>query len=372
MKGRLFLIITLAIIVSGSMSCRRAPTGDMGTEIVTQLGSTPTLLPTDTQSPTLMPTSAPTATLTPLPTSTHRPTITRTSSPTATLTSLPTRTLSPTPSYTRTPTPTPSLTLTITPIPSPDELMGRYEEEVRPLASRLASAQALPPGYNLPPVSEWLIRLVPFDERLLYIQMLLYPEWSLGNPTTSTKVYISYQYKRGGLLQWGPGSGESATQEVITKIQLVLEEDGKYYLVEEKEGLAGAGVSQYRHLITRALERFETLGDTGFSVEEVLKTILGYACGFNWDPWSYPISVQLAALQWAWNSENFADRRQAMLSLGEMGPEAKEAIPFLIDALRGATVDWEFETVIAALIAITGQNFGKDVDSWQQWWEEQE
>jgi len=250
--------------------------------------------------------------------------------------------------------------------------MGRYEVEVRPLAGRLASAQALPPGYNLPPVSEWLIRLVPLDERLYYVQMLLYPEWSLGSPTASTKVYISYQYERGKILQWGPGYGKPATQEVNTKILLVLEEDGKYYLVEEKEGFAGEGVSKYRNLVAHALEPFETLGDAGNSVETVMETIVGYACGFNWDPWSFPIPVQLAALEWAWISNNFGDRRQAMLSLGEIGPEAIEAVPFLIDALREATVDWEWETVIAALTATTGQDFGKDADAWQQWWEDQE
>ena len=66
--------------------------------------------------------------------------------------------------------------------------------------------------------------------------------------------------------------------------------------------------------------------------------------------------------------------RGAADALGEMGPEVKEAIPALIQALTQALRDEDWEMSVAAeiaLIFITGQDFGPDATRWKQWWKEQ-
>jgi len=141
----------------------------------------------------------------------------------------------------------------------------------------------------------------------------------------------------------------------------------------------------------------------------------------------------LPALIWAVEHERGSCGIAAARVLGDMGPEAKEAIPALTQALRGGKVaDWREAAAYAlakigpeavpalfqvaedhhndiwvrcdaidalgdigpeavpvliqilrddsdqirmhaagALIDITGQHFGHDADRWQQWWEEQ-
>jgi len=237
------------------------------------------------------------------------------------------------------------------------------------------------------------------------------------------------------LVSGAPGYSYPLTQEVIVKLRLVVEAEGKLYLVEEKEGFGGSGATDYTQLVTRAVESLEMLEGKSEEAENVIETIVGYACGLNWDT-SFPLPVQLAALRWALISKNFADRRQAAEAMVEIGPEAKEAIPVLIpqlgdeefmirrvvaealaaigpetedlpaltralqdedywvrtfiaealgtmgaeakeavpvliQALRDASWESEREAEIDALKIITGQDFGEDADAWQQWWEKQ-
>jgi hypothetical protein len=54
-----------------------------------------------------------------------------------------------------------------------------------------------------------------------------------------------------------------------------------------------------------------------------------------------------------------------------IGPQARGAVPILIDALtdpNGAVQQGALE----ALTAITGENFGTDVERWRQWWQSQQ
>ncbi len=63
-------------------------------------------------------------------------------------------------------------------------------------------------------------------------------------------------------------------------------------------------------------------------------------------------------------------RLAAARALGEIGPEAKEAVPALIQALK-----WKENIrrkAAWALGEITGQDFSEDPDRWQEWWEEQQ
>lgn len=78
------------------------------------------------------------------------------------------------------------------------------------------------------------------------------------------------------------------------------------------------------------------------------------------------------ALRYSLTSKNFADQRQSAEALGELGADAVEAVPDLIQAFRGASWGSEQDAETEALVAITGQDFGRDADAWQQWWEGQE
>ena len=58
----------------------------------------------------------------------------------------------------------------------------------------------------------------------------------------------------------------------------------------------------------------------------------------------------------------------AIEALGAIGPDAKAAVPKIIEMLgesyQSSRAQW-------ALIKITGQNFGSDQAAWKQWWEGQ-
>jgi hypothetical protein len=63
--------------------------------------------------------------------------------------------------------------------------------------------------------------------------------------------------------------------------------------------------------------------------------------------------------------------RSAAGALGSAGPAAREAVPYLIPLLGAKYHAPIQETVMEALQAITGENYGTDIARWQRWWDEQ-
>jgi HEAT repeat protein len=70
-------------------------------------------------------------------------------------------------------------------------------------------------------------------------------------------------------------------------------------------------------------------------------------------------------------------RIAAAKALGDIGPDAIEAVPGLLELLREGKINWgglqfhQEKSAAEALTAITGQDFGEDVDAWQAWWDAQ-
>jgi hypothetical protein len=62
-------------------------------------------------------------------------------------------------------------------------------------------------------------------------------------------------------------------------------------------------------------------------------------------------------------------REAGVKALQAIGPGARQAVPYLIKQLDGDTIYYWYIT--SALIAITGQDLGKDRAAWQAWWDQQ-
>jgi HEAT repeat protein len=67
---------------------------------------------------------------------------------------------------------------------------------------------------------------------------------------------------------------------------------------------------------------------------------------------------------------NEFEREAAAGALGAIGPLAENAVPELIKALEDEFI-WVGINAADALTAITNQTFSRDVNLWEQWWEEQ-
>lgn len=87
--------------------------------------------------------------------------------------------------------------------------------------------------------------------------------------------------------------------------------------------------------------------------------------------WGLPIPTTALA-----DTESRQMREAAALVLKELGPQAMEAVPALIETLEICqhNTGWLAPlTVRQALVAITEQEFGgREVEAWQQWWQEQQ
>jgi HEAT repeat protein len=57
--------------------------------------------------------------------------------------------------------------------------------------------------------------------------------------------------------------------------------------------------------------------------------------------------------------------------LRAIGPQAQAAVPVLIEALAAADPAVQ-RGAMEALKSVTGQDFGMDVEQWQQWWAAQQ
>ena len=249
------------------------------------------------------------------------------------------------------PTSIPSPAPTLAPVPAVDAVLRQYHDEVRPLVERLEAAQEPKPGFQLPLLADRQIIFVPLDERLYYVQSLLSPEGTPDTQTLETKCFVVYSYERGDDLRSSSQSLFSRdSQEVLATIRLVADVEGELYLVEQKDGLGGAGSATNREMVQRAVDPLVTLGTQGVEVEAALEKILGYAIGLNWDE-APERERQLALHQWALGSPYWSDRKQAADTLRRLGPEARQTIPVLVQAL-GDEDDYVRGLVVAALVAV--------------------
>lgn len=232
------------------------------------------------------------------------------------------------------PQPAPTLQPTIAPASSVGDALDRYDKELRPLAEGVQRAQGAPPDFSLPSTSEWEINPVALDERLYSVQMVLFPRLNLNRSSGAVRLYLGYAYERGRALGGDVlGPDEYAhTQEVIAKARLVAKVDDKFYLIEEKQGIGGAGSRSNEELVRQAVDRLEVQGNNKDQVEDALEGVLGYVTGLDWDG-SLEIGQRVSLLRWALKSSHWADRKQAIEALGEIGSEAQDALPDLSRAL---------------------------------------
>jgi len=79
----------------------------------------------------------------------------------------------------------------------------------------------------------------------------------------------------------------------------------------------------------------------------------------------------IPALVQALGDDEEAVVRAAAEHLGQMGPEALEAVPALIERLHLYPGGPLIPACYHALIAITGEDFNIDAERWLQWWEEE-
>lgn len=240
---------------------------------------------------------------------------------------------------------------TLAPVAAIDAVLRQYHDEVRPLVERLEAAQEPEPGFQLPLLADLQIVFVPLDERLYYVQSLLLPEATPDTQTLETRCFVVYSYERGDDLRSSSQSLFSRdSQEVLATTRLVAAIEGELYLVEQKDGLGGAGSATNREMVQRAVDPLVTLGTQGAEVEAALERILGYAIGLSWD--EVPEHERRLALhQWALSSPHWSDRKQAAETLRRLGPEARQAIPALVQAL-GDEDDYVRGLVVAALVAV--------------------
>jgi HEAT repeat protein len=248
------------------------------------------------------------------------------------------------------PTEVPSPTPTPVPLPAVDAILQQYSAEVGPLSEKLEAAHKPQSSFRQPSFVDAQIVLIPLDARLYYVQTLLYPDELPDIPSTQTTAYIAYAYERGEDLHWSWHMAGRDTQQVKVRIRLVADSDGEFLLVEERDGLGGAGSAGYQELIQQAVEPLEALGARAPEIESRLERILGFATGLDWDE-SLERSRQLALLQWALGSPHWADRVQAAEEIFRLGSVAKETIPALVKAL-GHEDDYVRGKVVAALVAV--------------------
>lgn len=231
------------------------------------------------------------------------------------------------------------------PPPDPESLVEWYREKQIPLIDRLQAAGEPPQDFRLPDLVHCQVLLVPLSERLFPVQEILFPEWRMGSQNGAVSLYVAYSYRRGAPL--GRESGfPTDTQEILVQVRLIAGQGSQFYLMEEREGVGGAGSFSAAEMVRQAVRRLDGLEEAGAGVETILETIIGYAVGLDWDL-SLPLERRRAVLIWALGSPYWADRKYAVMALEKLGPEAREAIPALIRTLEDETPDVRWRTVRA-------------------------
>jgi HEAT repeat protein len=260
----------------------------------------------------------------PMPTaiSTFTPGITRTRTHTSTHLNTPTLTLTVTPTQTTTPIP----------LASTEEIKNSFNSEINPLVKQLLAAEDNP---YVRLTSEHQIIYVPQTERLNYVQSILQ---LTRTPDTGTgkMAYVLYNYSRGDNLGYHQDLSlevSSVTQEIITSIRLIVEENGKFYLVEKLEATGGSGSTTLVNLVENAVLPLNKLSSTNPSVQTDLEEIIGYACGIDMTP-TLDYNRKVALLTFALSGADWSESFQGIIGLWTLNPLPLESAPALISILN--------------------------------------
>lgn len=252
---------------------------------------------------------------------------------------------------TETPGPTPTPLPTAMPIPSQAELNGRFNAEINPLIEKLMAASLDPAAVVN---AEYEIIYVPQTDRLYFTQSILH--LTRPAPSSGSKhAYILYNYSRGGDLGKSYKNkpkfyeNQPDTQTITSSIRLVIEDQGKFTLVQEKEATGGEGSKSYQELVTNSVLTLDKLPvDSQITVNHDLEEIIGYACGIDMTP-TFDFYRRAEVLSKTLQSDYWADRRQGILALLAMNPLPTSIASNIYDYLSDADVGNEVAETLARI-----------------------
>jgi HEAT repeat protein len=200
--------------------------------------------------------------------------------------------------------------------------------------------------------SEYQIIYVPQTERLYYVQSILQPDLSPYS-RTGIKVYVLYNYSRGRSLGYQQGSilnVSSETQEINITIQMVIEENGEFYLIEKVEATGGSGSTTLNNLVENAVLPLNKLSPSNPAVQTDLEEVIGYACGIDMTP-GLDYHRKVALLTFALSGANWSEPYQVISGLSMLDPlpldSATTLIPYL--AYNGERVQSAAQAVLSEM-----------------------
>ncbi|MGD8815113.1 MAG: HEAT repeat domain-containing protein [Anaerolineales bacterium] len=287
-----------------------------------------------------------------------------------------TKTPTPAASPTQQPTPVPTTTQALVrPLIQPvmEDVIEQFRVELLPLRQSLLEAQDAPLDFELPP--ELSVGIFPMDERLYYLQTLLFPETTGIEALEGANAYVFYSYGRGEDLGYTTFFITPITQTVFVVLKLVVQMDGNYVVVESLSETGGEGATSNIDLVQRAVGSLGSLGADGGAIEKQLECILGFATAGASESLCNMLTVdlttQIALLKFGLSSWNWADVDPAVVSLGDLGQNAWSVIPDLIQLMNHPMGSHTKSLTADALQEITGEDWGEDPENWQDWWQTQ-
>jgi len=239
-----------------------------------------------------------------------------------------------------TPTLTPTLTPTVTPtptLPPLEEVAQKYKNEIRPRLAQLSTAKSKD-GYTLPPSSTWQFQFIPINERDYIVQFLLFNDQKFGNPNGQTQLYITYAYQREGCLSY-VGLGCDIENARITG-RLYVKEGNTFYLLEELPAhTGGRGAHSWLEIVSQSVYSFKVLDNQGSDVKRAMEVLMQYIAGLDpidtgLDVFRPALNARIAILKQTLTSPYWSDRRGTLTSLQEIGPDAVDAVPEIIQAMH--------------------------------------
>ena len=249
-------------------------------------------------------------------------------------------------------TPTPTLLPAVIPLSLPEEseMEAAFTRDWASLVDRL---EAAPQGNPKIPAGSPII-LVPRTARLAYVQSQLWPEMSAGAGGIDV-VYVSYDYSRGrelGHQIYLTTQFTTVTLEIITNLELFVEQEGLIQRVAELETTGGAGSTSLTDLVRNAVPAQDWIPSGALEVESQLEAAIGYASGIAMlpDP-GYERQVNLLTI--ALGGPDWAGRRAAAEALGNLQPHPIASASFLVERLGDSEfgVDRAAEDALESMMA---------------------